>query len=690
MDENTSDIVSLSNEDEILYASVEKLKEIAKNKDKRFIIFVENLHELFRQLGTEELKKLRAIFQKQDIFSVVASAPMVFPGISGHDEPFYNFFDVKHLIEFSPDEINELIRKIAEIENNADFLEHFDKYEEKIRGMVHLAGGSPRLILLFYELITREELEDIEKAFLKILDEHTPYYQEIFQLLAGQQRIIFDVLLSASTPVTPKQISEKSRIASPTVTTQLRRLEKDGYIISRPKGKHTYYEVRERLFRLWREMRQPLGRKRVSILLEFLQLWYSPEERTELFKTKFELLQAGDKAVLKDLCYYAEALPPESKTWAIVGMLPEIIKHGELEEAAYEIQKLKEVCAQNGDEALEYIASAYDGYVLYLQSKFDEALKAFIRATQIKPDDRFVLFFKGQTLKTLGKHDEALEVFDRILEINPEDESTLINKGELLGLLGKFEEALQVFNHVLEINAENEIALLGKGISLGRIARYNEALKSFDKVLEINTSNEFALLSKSVALMGLERYIEALDLTTRLKDITINESHRIHALLIQAATYLLIDKKKDAIFEIEQVAQDMAGQKPDIIEKYIFICFAISLDELKERNHGNAIKFMEMAHDASAGVTKDQIISMVVDFLKDVMKSKDIAIIKIAVDEIIRLYGDAYNELLKPIINALDIIESKDTSRYYNLQVGEREIVADIVRDITQSDELLP
>jgi len=48
-------------------------------------------------------------------------------------------------------------------------------------------------------MIARGELENIEKAFLKIIDEHTPYYQEIFQLLTGQKRRIFDAVISSET-----------------------------------------------------------------------------------------------------------------------------------------------------------------------------------------------------------------------------------------------------------------------------------------------------------------------------------------------------------------------------------------------------------------------------------------------------------------------------------------------------------
>ena len=272
---------------------------------------------------------------------------MIFPGISEHDEPFYNFFQIQFLSEFSLEEIKDLIQKIAEAENNKKFLDDFKKYEPKIHGMSHLTGGSPRLVILFYEMITRGELENIENAFFKIIDEHTPYYQEIFQLLTGQRRRIFDAVISSEAPITPKQISEVTRLDLPTVTTQLRRLEQDGYVISRPMGRSTKYEVRERLFRLWREMRQPLGRKRVSILLEFLQFWYTPEERKELFRTKFEMLEAGEKNVLEYLCYITETLPPEFKTEALLKLTPKLIEFGEREEAAYEIQSYKESAITN-------------------------------------------------------------------------------------------------------------------------------------------------------------------------------------------------------------------------------------------------------------------------------------------------------------------------------------------------------
>ncbi|NOQ33890.1 MAG: AAA family ATPase [Methanosarcinales archaeon] len=668
--EETTDILALEREDEILYAALEKLVQLSKKDGRRYLVFIENLHQLFKQFDTVELKKLRSIFQRYDIFSVVASTPMIFPGVSEHDEPFYSFFRVQHLREFSLDEITMLIRKIAEVEGNEKFFSEFKEYEERIHGMMHLTGGSPRLVILFYEMITRGELEDTEDAFLKIIDEHTPYYQEVFQLLSPQLRILFDTLISSGAPATPKQIAEKSRIPLPTVTTQLRRLEKDGYIISRREGRHTYYEVRERLFRLWREMRQPFGRKRVSVLLEFLQLWYTPEEQKELFERNFKLLEAGEKTALRDLCYYAEIQPPEFRAEALLKLTSKLMELGELEDAAYELRKLKEIVAETGDPELEGKVWRHEVLLLLSEGRYEDALEALEKALEINPEDVFALSMKVSALKgngielvSIGRHEEALNVFDKALEINPKDE---------IALSGKV------------------IALKGKGIELVSIGRHEGALKVFDKALEINPKNEIALSIKSGVLFDLKRYAEALDAAEKAKEVATSESYEIDAALIMIKAYISLDRKSDAASEIEKIKDRIPEQEPHLIEDFVEICLDLALDELRAENRGNASRLMKTAYDASTNLEEAKVAALTMIFLKDAIESGELHIIKAAVGEVIKLQGDRYQNILKPITAAIEIVETEDIQRYYSLQVEEREIVADIVKKITQSDELLP
>ena len=275
---DTADVVALGDDRQIRDVAVDKLKEIASAEGKQIAVFVENVHELFNQMDVREIQALRSIFQQTDIFSVIASASSVFPGISDHDEPFYDFFRIFHLRELDRGEVKELMRRVARVLGDTAFIENFRSYEPTIEALFPLIGGSPRMFILLYEILTREGIDGIDTVFCKMVDEQTPCYQEMFQKLTGQRRLILDTIFSAETPLTPRKIAERSRSDPATVNAQLRRLERDGYVISHPMKRRMSYEARERLFRLWRTMRRPLGRDRVSAFIEFLKNWHSPNE----------------------------------------------------------------------------------------------------------------------------------------------------------------------------------------------------------------------------------------------------------------------------------------------------------------------------------------------------------------------------------------------------------------------------
>ena len=120
------------------------------------------------------------------------------------------------------------------------------------------------------------------------------------------------------------------------------------------------------------------------------------------------------------------------------------------------------------------------------------------------------------------------------------------------------------------------------------------------------------------------------------------------------------------------------------------IYFHFALVQLKAENRGNAAKFMKVVHESSLELKEYKVAMLMTNFLKSAIDSGDIQVVRIAVDEILKSYGNNYEERIKPIIKALEIIETKDIKKYYDLQIEEREIVADIVKKITKSDELLP
>ena len=259
-----------------------------------------------------------------------------------------------------------------------------------------------------------------------------------------------------------------------------------------------------------------------------------------------------------------------------------------------------------------------------------------------------------------------------------------------MGNLGRHEDALEAFDRALEINPEDASALSRKGLALVYLGRYEDALEALNKALEINPQDENTLQNKGIVLLDLERYDEALDAAEKAKEVATSESPKIHAALIMIKAHIALDRKSDAVLEIEEIKDRIGDQEPHLIEDFAEICLDLALDELKDENHGNASRLMKTAYDASTNLDEDKVAALTIAFLKNTAESGEINVIKAAVDEVIKLQGGRYQNILKPITEAIGIVETEDTQRYYRLQVEEREIVADIVRTITQSDELLP
>ncbi|MEA1908429.1 MAG: hypothetical protein U9N43_05295, partial [Euryarchaeota archaeon] len=171
-------------------------------------------------------------------------------------------------------------------------------------------------------------------------------------------------------------------------------------------------------------------------------------------------------------------------------------------------------------------------------------------------------------------------------------------------------------------------------------------------------------------------------------DAATSESSKIHATLISIEANISLDRRSDAALEIEKIKDKISEQEPHLIEDFVEVCLNLALGELKIENRGTATRLMKMAYDAGTNLKDDRTNELTMTFIKGAVKSGDISVTKAAVDEVIKLHGGQYRKLLKPVIEAVEIVETGDTKRYYSIQIEEREIVADIVRKITGSDEL--
>jgi hypothetical protein len=94
-----------------------------------------------------------------------------------------------------------------------------------------------------------------------------------------------------------------------------------------------------------------------------------------------------------------------------------------------------------------------------------EALAAFDRALQLKPDFAEALSNRGLVLHELDRLDEALAAYDRSLQLRPDLADSHANRGNALQELGRHEEALAAYGRALAAWPGHEAIYLNESLS---------------------------------------------------------------------------------------------------------------------------------------------------------------------------------------------------------------------------------
>ncbi len=689
-------------EEEIVEGALYAIKEISKKEKKTLLLLLENLQLIFRQLDDKELGRLREILQKEDIFLIIGTAPQLIEGITNYEEPFYNFFEIIFLKELSLEDIENLIKNRAMLDNGT-ILENFESYRPRIKAVGTLTGGNPRLILLLYQIITESKLIEVEDTLLKILDELTPYFQSKMESLPPQQRKILDTLISLGSPAAPTEIANAARMDVNAVNSQIKRLEDNGFIepIKLRKKKLTRYEIKERLFRIWREMRSPPGEKRIRFLVRFLEIWYTPKELLEEYKKiekgidkAFKIGRMEEaKGFIKHLCYIQEAFPPliKDKTHGVT--IYRLIEVGEFREAEKEIEKLRSQAEKKKNTQALYDVFVVEAFLYSRQNEFEKALKVLNEAIKLNPNLHAAFCQIGRTLGRLDRNEESLKNLDRAIELDSTCAESWSDRGITLIRLKRYEEALKSFEKALELEPDHANAWFNRGLALKNLKRYEEALKSYDKGLKIEPKDAVAWCHRGSVLDNLKKYEEALESFDRA--LTLDSKFECPYIWIERATILhSLSKLEESLQSLEKsigLAKERKDQK--LLENstglFIRISLKLSKDQALKENYGEAVKWLDKALQASRHLKEEKIEKLVLTYLKEIAKGKKYEFAEMALEIIVKTLGEKYGEFLMPFSKALEYIKTRDVEILEKLQKEVRQTVISIIKE-TKAEVSIP
>jgi tetratricopeptide (TPR) repeat protein len=495
------------------------------------LLIIENMDDLFQGLGEQGQQEFRAFLQEYRCCTVLATTPAMFRGVESREMPFYGFFHPCYLESIEVDEAVKMLGQIASLNTVRD--DHHDlavflqsaQGRARVRAVHHLAGGNPRVYTLFAQFMTRESLDDLVDAFMKMLDDLTPYYQSRMKDLSNQQRKIVELLVDRRQAVMVKDIAEACFIDQRAVASQLRELKKKGYVVSNEVGRESFYELREVLMRFCMEVKKFRGRW-VELIVDFLKIWYRPEQRQGMLE-KF-----GDSKLISHADLERSFLSDDDPISLICK-----------EEFHRSLQKQNQLLALEIAEELHSISVIsffeYQNFTSLIQRKkyreilallessesnkftdtimgidqriaLERSIEEYNRLITLSTDKYEVWFNRAFDLFKLGRYEEAIKSYDKVLTIKPDHYRAWSNRGSVLANLGRYEEAIESCDRAIAIKNDYDVAWSNRGIDLTHLGRYEEVIKSCDQVIAIKPDDTEAWNRRGYALYNLERYEEAI------------------------------------------------------------------------------------------------------------------------------------------------------------------------------------
>ena len=165
------------------------------------------------------------------------------------------------------------------------------------------------------------------------------------------------------------------------------------------------------------------------------------------------------------------------------------------------------------------------GLLSFDAGQYDHAVEWFSRAIRQDPNAEYVSHL-GAALQRLLRFDEALKAFDKAVQLKPDSAELWRNLGNVLVQLGRDDEALLSYRQAFGLDASDFDAASKAAALLHRQARWQESLLFLDACAALRPDHAVTLQLRAIAFRALRRF-----------DAYLADSLRAHTLDPASADY---------------------------------------------------------------------------------------------------------------------------------------------------------
>ncbi|MCB9760473.1 MAG: hypothetical protein H6739_11595 [Alphaproteobacteria bacterium] len=242
--------------------------------ESRRVVLFEGLDRQFNALHRQERRALRRALDDGKTY-LVGTGVSLGSAFTGREEAFFGAFDPWPLDGLDDQLSGTLLDRVVA----GTPVTKQPHWAARREALVTLSGGSARaLIALGAACVASPEVWATD-ALYAVVRQFTAHYQMRFRDLSSWGQKIVEVLAEAPRELTPTDLSELLNAGAAHMAVQCGRMEDDGVLLRRAKGRHTWYRIAEPLFRYWLEYRTALwNQTRIGWLGKLLESILSPAE----------------------------------------------------------------------------------------------------------------------------------------------------------------------------------------------------------------------------------------------------------------------------------------------------------------------------------------------------------------------------------------------------------------------------
>jgi tetratricopeptide (TPR) repeat protein len=215
------------------------------------------------------------------------------------------------------------------------------------------------------------------------------------------------------------------------------------------------------------------------------------------------------------------------------------------------------------------------GLIAFRAGQYDHALEWMARAITQKPRPDYIVSLATTLLKQ-GRSEEALKAFDKAIQLKPDDADTWKQMGDALLELQRYDHALLSFQHVLKLDPRHQDAAYKSGVLLNDVGRFDEAVLCLDVCDDVAPNHAPTLQARARALFGLKKFEPSLADSLRADTLRPGDADTLNNI---GACLQLLGREEEALVWFDRALERLPDSIEILNNKTAILCQLQRFDE---------------------------------------------------------------------------------------------------------------